>query len=105
MKRIIIPGIDSVNQDTRIEEVETLMDSFPKHSMDNQPWPEFKTNYKASFSIAHSGKSILLKYYVEEDVIKVGKYTTNEPVHKDNCVEFFIAFSRRKNTIISRSIV
>ena len=79
-----------------IEEVELLMDSLPKHYLDNQPWPEFKTNCQTSFSVAHSGRAILLKYFVQEDVIKVAMHKTNEQVHKDNCVEFFIGFAPGK---------
>jgi hypothetical protein len=38
----------------------------------------------------------LLKYYVSEDVIKASMYKTNDPVSKDNCVEFFISFGAEK---------
>ena len=79
-----------------IEEVELLMDSLPKHYLDNQPWPEFKTNCQTSFSVAHSGRAILLKYFVQEDLIKVAMHNTNEQVHRDNCVEFFIGFEQGK---------
>jgi len=92
MKKIYIPIIEDVSEHTMMEDVEILMDSLPRHYLDNQPWPEFKTNCQASFSVAHSGRAILLKFYVQEDVIKVTKHSTNGQVHKDNCVEFFIAF-------------
>jgi len=92
MKKIYIPVIEAAGEHPMIEAVEILMDSLPKHYLDNQSWPQFKTNCQASFCIAHSGRSILLKFYVQEDIIKVTKHVTNEQVHKDNCVEFFIAF-------------
>jgi hypothetical protein len=96
MKKIHIPLIDSISNDTIIEETSILMDSLPKHHIDNEPWPKFKSNCQTSFSIAHIGTAILLKYYVNEDIIIVSNHHTNDPVHKDNCVEFFISFASEK---------
>jgi hypothetical protein len=96
MKTISIPLIDSVNLNTKIEDVSALMDSLSKHNINNESWPEFKSNCQTNFSIAHCGTAILLKYYVHEDVIKASIYKTNDPVSKDNCVEFFISLGSEK---------
>ena len=93
MKEICIPLITYDCATTNVEIIAPMMDTLPKHFLDNQPWPEMTSNCKAAFSIAHTGRTILLKYFVEEDVIKITKFHTNDQVHKDNCVEFFIAFT------------
>jgi|ERR1035437_311962 hypothetical protein len=96
MKKIHIPLIDSISQDSPMEDISNLMDSLSKHHIDNEPWPNLRCNCQASFSIAHLGTAVLLKYYVNEDVIKVAMNKTNDPVYKDNCVEFFISFESEK---------
>jgi hypothetical protein len=96
MKRINIPLVPCVSYNTSMEDVSILMDSLTRHHIDNELWSEFKSNCQASFSIAHCGTAILLKYYVNEDVIKSTMYKTNDPVHKDNCVEFFISFGSKR---------
>jgi len=91
MNHIHIPFITSADSHTPLEQIDVLMDSMPKHVIDNEPWPQFKSNSAAAFAIAHCGDAVLLKYYVKEDVIRSVMHRTNDPVHKDNCVEFFIA--------------
>jgi hypothetical protein len=96
MKHINIPLVQSVNYDFSIKDVSILLDTLPKHYIDNELWSEFKSNCETSFSMAHCGSAILLKYYVNEDVIKSTMFKTNDPVHRDNCVEFFISFGAEK---------
>jgi hypothetical protein len=91
MNRIHIPFINSAGRNTPLEQIDILMDTMPKHGVDKQPWPRFKSNVKTAFSIVHCADAILLKYYVKEDVIRAVMHHTNDPVHKDTCVEFFIA--------------
>lgn len=91
-----IPFIDSIGRSSAIENVSSLMDTLPKYEINHQPWPEFKNNSQTSFAISHSGDAIFLKYYVKEDVIKIVMHKTNDQVHKDNCVEFFISFGLEK---------
>jgi hypothetical protein len=91
MNTIPIPFISSADRNTPLEEITALLDVLPKHAIDQEPWPQFKNNCKADFSIAHCADAILLKYNVNEDVIRAVMHQTNQPVHKDNCVEFFIA--------------
>lgn len=94
MKTIFIPLINSLSQDLIIEKISELMDLLPSHPIDITPWAEAKINCQTSFSIAHSSDTIFLKFYVNEDVMKTAMHKTNEPVYKDNCVEFFVSFGR-----------
>ncbi len=52
-----------------------------------------KDKPKVNFTIAHSGTAILLNYYVEEKSVQAKYREINDPVYKDSCVEFFIAFN------------
>ncbi|WP_017258752.1 carbohydrate-binding family 9-like protein [Pedobacter arcticus] len=96
MKTLLIPLTDEVNTNSNVEEVASLLATFPKNNIDYQPWGNHEINCQTSFSIAHNGKAIFLKYEVAEDVIKVNTYETNGPVNKDNCVEFFVSFGSEK---------
>jgi hypothetical protein len=96
MKNLFLPFTDSINAHSAIEDVAVLMDTFPKNYINHQPWPEFTSKSQTKFAIAHSGNALFLKYYVSDDVIKVAMHQTNDQVHKDNCVEFFIAFASEK---------
>ena len=96
MKKLFIPLTNEVNTNSNVEEVASLLTTFPKNNIDYQPWPNHKTNCKTSFSIAHNGTAIFLKYEVAEDIIKVNTFETNGPVNKDNCVEFFVSFGSEK---------
>lgn len=55
-------------------------------------WPAYPYRPKVDFTIAHTGRHILLKYYVEEQHLCVVNVQVNSPVYEDSCVEFFIAF-------------
>ncbi|TKC00203.1 carbohydrate-binding family 9-like protein [Pedobacter cryophilus] len=96
MKNLFLPFTDSIDVHSDIEEVAALMDTFPKNYINHQPWPEFTSKSQTRFAIAHSGNALFLKYYVCDDVIKVAMHQTNDQVHKDNCVEFFVAFASEK---------
>lgn len=91
-----IPLIASISQSSDIQEVSELLDTLPQHPIINQPWIEFKSNCQTSFVIVHSGDAIFLKFYVKEDIIRVATHQSNGRVHKDNCVEFFVAFEAQK---------
>lgn len=68
------------------------MDVLPKQSIQELSWPAYPYRPKVDFSIAHSGRCILLKYYVEEAHLRCVNVDINAPVYEDSCVEFFIAF-------------
>ena len=79
-----------------LKEVSEKLDGLQRHAIDQVPWPVFSYLPDAKFSIAYTNGAILLKYYVEENSIRICTHTTNGPVHEDNCVEFFISFDGEK---------
>lgn len=75
-----------------VEEASKEMDNYPKHQIANNPWP-YPFVGKVAFSIAYSNDAVFLKYYVSEENIRAIYTQPNDPVYKDSCVEFFIAFN------------
>jgi len=91
-----IPLIESISHNTEIEQVSQLLDALPQFPINHQSWAGYQSNCETNFVIAHAGDAICLKFFVKEDVIKVSTYQINGRVHKDNCVEFFVAFGTQK---------
>ena len=96
MKQLQAPFLPQFDKTPLSEQVSAALHHLPKHAIDIAPWPEFDYVPKIEFSIAHNKDCIFLKYYVEEAVIKAAYYQTDDPVYKDSCVEFFIAFDREE---------
>jgi hypothetical protein len=69
----------------------------PLNPIDNEPWSK-KTNLscEASFSMSHFNEGLRIQFSVIEPFLSVKKRKINEAVHKDNCVEIFIAFENEK---------
>lgn len=68
------------------------------HTIDYEPWNAEKTiSCTAAFSISHFDEGIHLKFSVTEQFLRVRTRKLNGEVHKDNCVEFFIAFGQENS--------
>src|ERR1022692_653251 len=73
------------------------IDKLPVQPIDNEPWAQGTgLSCEAGFSIFHFNKGLCIQYSVVEPMVHVKKRKINEAVHKDNCVEFFIAFDNEK---------
>jgi cellulose synthase/poly-beta-1,6-N-acetylglucosamine synthase-like glycosyltransferase len=92
MKRLEVPHLSQLRNTSSLAEVSSSLDKVNKHAIDLAPWPQFDYVPKVRFGIAHNNDCILLKYEVEEKVLKAAYYKPDDPVYKDSCVEFFIAF-------------
>lgn len=88
-----IPIKPELNLETNIHTISNYMDKLEKYSIEQQPWPAFFTKASASFSIAHTGELLLLKFNVTEAEMRAQVRKINDEVSKDNCVELFIAFN------------
>jgi hypothetical protein len=94
-KTLQIHPLPGVNIYTPIVDISSLLDGQKNNFIDIEPWPEYPEYYdlpKVSFSIAHSTDCIFIKYDVQEHEVLARYRKTNDPVYKDSCVEFFIAF-------------
>jgi len=87
-----VPYLSCINSDSSLKEVSGELDQLQHHAIGQRPWPEYPYKPKVFFSIAYSTDSILLKYFVQENTIRISCNIDNSPVHEDSCVEFFISF-------------
>lgn len=90
MKILNVPYLASLSG-ASLEEVSMALNALERHKIDQQPWSEFAYKPTVSFSIAHSGDMLLLKYFVLESTVKALYTQPNDPVYEDSCVEFFVA--------------
>jgi hypothetical protein len=66
----------------------------PRHAICFQLWSAASfPDITANFSISHANGGIHIHYTVCEPFLKSKSRKPNDDVHKDNCVEFFIAFN------------
>jgi hypothetical protein len=91
-KSLLIPSLPQVNKPADLEKISAFLDTQKRNFIDIRPWPEFTDKPNVSFFIAHNRDSIFLKYDVEEKEVLARYRQINDPVYKDSCVEFFIAF-------------
>lgn len=92
---LYISRLPGVNQNTPVGSIVSLLERERSYKINIQPWPEYTEYYdlpKVSFKIAHGNECICIKYDVEEHEVLARYHNTNDPVYKDSCVEFFIAF-------------
>ena len=77
---------------TSIQNLSHILEKKAKsHPVSIINWPEYSYKPKVSFRIGHTGDSIAIKFYVEEETIRAVVTNINGPVHTDSCVEFFIS--------------
>lgn len=69
------------------------MDGLEKHPVKLLPWPSsYPYAPEVFFAMAWDDRSIMLKFFVTEEEVRIMYSSTNEPVYEDSCVEFFISF-------------
>lgn len=76
------------------ERIDQIQD---KNYINELSWKEFPYLPKVFFKIAYDDGHIFLKYFVEEEAFLTTKLSTNEFVHEDSCVEFFVSFDNGKS--------
>ena len=93
MKILKVSPVNFVATESTLEHISSVLDKLERHGIEQISWPEFSYKPRASFAIAYSDDSILLKYFVQEKHIRIVHHESNSPVHQDSCVEFFISFN------------
>ncbi|MBE9586132.1 hypothetical protein IM792_16885 [Mucilaginibacter sp. JRF] len=86
----IPPG--AMSEHLFMDDVSAMLDAQQKHTLAPALWSESIPNVSAAFSLAYGDDHLYIKYYITEPAVKATCYRPNEPVYKDSCVEFFIAF-------------
>ena len=90
MASLKVPFLE-VGQQQTPQQAGHMLDKLPKVPISCNPWPQYGHEVQASFAIAHSAHAVLLKYYVNEQFLLAAS-AANGDIHKDSCVEFFVAF-------------
>lgn len=92
MESLKIPFLKPSNSSSALSKISLLLQDSESNPISYAPWQKsFKTPI-VSFSIAYAYDCFYLKYRVEENNV-IAKYREiNDPVYKDSCVEFFVAF-------------
>jgi hypothetical protein len=94
MKHIHISFLKYAHKEFSLPELSELLNGMEIHSINDVPWKEKNMQTpEVRFSIAYDTHHIFLKYYVKENQIRAVYQQPNDPVYKDSCVEFFIAFN------------
>ena len=95
MKGLNVPFLKELSYDRSIRSLSASLDGLNKQSLQFTPWAsEFPYKPDVSFAIAHAGKCIFLKFFVNEKTIRAAAGFINGPVWEDACVEFFISFDQ-----------
>jgi hypothetical protein len=80
-----------------IAELSRLLDTLQPNLLAYAPWAGDAEQPKVSFVLAHGEDALYLKYYIREKAIRAEYLNFNDPVFKDSCVEFFVAFNDDAN--------
>ena len=97
MKNLHIAFISNHEFNNDMAVVSSLLNNSTRQSVDNLLWSDNGYKPLVSFSMAYTEDNILLKYFVTEKYVKADYHQINDPVYKDSCVEFFIAFGDEEN--------
>src|ERR1700754_3779068 len=92
MKVLQVTYFAQVVTDSPVEKVSALLDGAFKNDIAALPWPGYDERPEVNFAVGYADNALLIKFYVREQYLQAVYRRTNEPVHKDSCVEFFIAF-------------
>ncbi|OCX51568.1 hypothetical protein BEL04_16220 [Mucilaginibacter sp. PPCGB 2223] len=97
MNELSIPFLPSPGTGWTFDEIDRQLDGLAHHDIDHLLWSTDGYKPQVHFSIAHNGSSIFLRFTVLENHIRMVHNTTNDPVYKDTCVEFFIGIEDAPN--------
>ncbi|MGV8878522.1 MAG: carbohydrate-binding family 9-like protein [Sphingobacteriaceae bacterium] len=92
MNRIQSIFLAGAGKHNSFKEISALLSPIQTNAIGIVPWSAFPYTPKANFVVAHGADCIFIKYEVTEKFVKDFYKQPNEPVYKDSCVEFFIAF-------------
>ena len=93
--KLIVPDISaSLDGETNIGKA---MESLSSNFIDRFPWESVDPKPHVQFKIAHNKKAVSIQYDIWESELLARYSNHNDPVHKDSCVEFFIAFEGEQN--------
>lgn len=87
-----VPFLPLLDSTTTGSTIRSAFSTIQEQAIAMVNWKEYYYVPKVSFKIAYTTESILLYYEVIEKHIRAAYLSSNEPVYKDSCVEFFVSF-------------
>jgi hypothetical protein len=97
MKNYPIAFISNHELSDGMATVSSFLNGSERQSINTLLWSNNGYKPVVSFAMMYTEDSILLKYFVTEKYVKADYHQVNDPVYKDSCVEFFIAFGDDEN--------
>jgi len=77
--------------------IDEWFNDLQRHTISSICWLTLQNVPEVKFVVAYKHDALCLKYYVKETTHLATYRTSNEPVFKDSCVEFFIAVNGSGN--------
>jgi hypothetical protein len=90
-----VPFLIPPTEGDSLREVARLLDQAERHPLQHGWFHLFPYRPDVRFSISHANDRIFLKFFVREQALLARFHSPNDPVYKDSCVEFFVAFDTR----------
>ena len=87
-----VPYLSNIHNSSRALNSVELFSQIKPNKLSCEPWPSGFDQPEATFRIGYGDNAIFLAFRVKEKYFKATYQQANEPVYKDSCVEFFIAF-------------
>lgn len=92
IEQLNVPFFENLSMVSPLERISYFLDMEEKKPLAFSPWKTYAFTPLVNYAIAHGSEALFLKFYVEEQLVIAAHGTTNAPVYKDSCVEFFISF-------------
>lgn len=93
MNILRVPYLKTISTETSIESAAELIETttIETHTIDCINWPvEYPEKPVVYFKLVRIKNGLLVKFHVNEDVIRATFTLDNQPVFRDSCVELFI---------------
>lgn len=92
MKILTIPYLPNLRYDSPFEALDAALDEVTPTRIAEAPWDAYPYVPEVSLHIGYLADAIALRYAVVEEAAQARYRNTQDPVHKDSCVEFFLSF-------------
>ena len=91
-KVIEVPYMPELEDAKGHDEIINILDEkAPRRTIESVNWEkEFPYHPLTTFSIAHSGKTLYIDFFVRCNYLRAENFENQSPVSEDSCVEFFV---------------
>lgn len=97
MESLKIPFLKSSGSNSALSEISAQLQKLENNFIRYAPWQNLFKKPSAAFSLAYADNLLYIRYQVKEPNVIATYRENNEPVYKDSCVEFFVAFENDPN--------